>query len=123
MTVWVNAWQMQCCGEPFSVGSRVTWTLAEADADWLTTVFGTDITVDAAEEHHGGVPHETPQTALTVTAISAVHCRYVPLPVGDQRILRPVRSSAVLTPVTSADGWIPDRNGERFSGYLVQVAT
>ena len=28
MTVWVDSWQMQCCGEPFCRGSQVAWTLA-----------------------------------------------------------------------------------------------
>ena len=35
LTVWVDSWQMQCCGEPFRVGSQVTWTLGAADQDWL----------------------------------------------------------------------------------------
>ena len=26
MTIWIDAWQLQCCGEPFLVGSPVTWT-------------------------------------------------------------------------------------------------
>jgi hypothetical protein len=121
MTVWVDAWQMQCCGSNFGVGSRVSWTLADADTDWLTTVLGDDVTVDAAEEHHGGVPDGAPLTAATVTAIAAVHCQYSPKPDRDERTLAPVRSSAVLTPVTSADGWTPDRDGLHFAGYLVDV--
>ena len=28
LLVWVDAWQMQCCGDPFAVGSSVEWTLA-----------------------------------------------------------------------------------------------
>jgi hypothetical protein len=123
MTVWVDARQMQCCGEPFSFGSRVSWALTEADADRLTTIVGADVTVDVAEEHHGGVPDGTSPTEVTVTAISVVRCRYAPSPGGDERTLCPVRSSAVPTPVTSADGWAPDRDGLHFLGYLVHVAT
>jgi hypothetical protein len=121
MTVWVDAWQMQCCGDDFSAGSRVSWTLADADADWLRAVLGDDIAVDAAEEHHGGVPDGTPPTTATVTAIAAVHCRYAPGRGRDERTLAPVRASAVLTPVTSADGWTPDRDDLHFAGYLVDV--
>lgn len=29
---------MQCCGEPFAVGSQVSWTLGDADTDWLGAV-------------------------------------------------------------------------------------
>ena len=122
MTVWVDAWQMQCCGERFSVGSRVSWTLAEADINWLRTILDAGVTVDAAEEHHGGAPDDAPQTTVTVTAITAVHCQFAPAPGADERVLSPVRSSAVLTSVRSADGWTPDRDGLHFSGYLVRVA-
>jgi hypothetical protein len=57
LTVWVGSWQMQCCGEPFSVGQPVSWMLGDADQDWLMTMLGADaqVTVDAAEEHHGGL--------------------------------------------------------------------
>lgn len=123
MTIWVDAWQMQCCGEPFSVGSRISWTLAEADPEWLTSVLGISDTVDAAEEHHGGVPDGTPPTEGTVTAISAVHCRHAPAPGGGQRVLYPVPSSAVLTPILSADGRTRDQDDLSFVGYLVHVAT
>ena len=120
-TIWVDAWQMQCCGEPFSVGSRVTWTLAGADS--ITSVLGDSVTVHAAEEHHGGVPDGTQPTEAKVTAISAVHCRHAPAHGADQRTLYPVPSSAVLTPLLSADGRTRDRDDLRFVGYLVHLAT
>ena len=48
---------MQCCGEPFAVRSQVSWTLGEADADWLDLLLGARASdVDCAEEHHGGFP-------------------------------------------------------------------
>jgi hypothetical protein len=77
LTVWVDSWQMQCCGDPFSVGQQVSWTLSDADQDWLMTMLGADaqVTVDAAEEH-GGLPEETPRTTGIVSRIAAVHCRY-----------------------------------------------
>ena len=40
MTVWVDSWQMQFCGEPFRRGSQVAWTLAPAGSDWLKTFLG-----------------------------------------------------------------------------------
>jgi hypothetical protein len=64
-----------------------------ADPDWLTSVLGAGVTVDAAEEHHGGVPDGTPQTEVTVTAISAVHCRHSPTPGQDQRMLPALTTS------------------------------
>jgi hypothetical protein len=124
MTIWVDAWQMQCCGEPFRIGSTVAWTLRDASPDWLETVLGAEAAraVDAAEEHHGGVPEDTEPVSGTVTRISAVHCRYAPQPDGDPRALHPVPGSAVLTDLKSANGWTADRGDERFAGYIVQLA-
>lgn len=62
MTVWIDGWPMQCCGKPFRLGSRVAWTLGAADPDWLEAMLGEQQTVDAAEEHHGGVPEDTAPT-------------------------------------------------------------
>jgi hypothetical protein len=123
MTVWVDAWQMQCCGEPFGVGSRVSWALAERDPGWVTAVLGAGVIVDAAEDHHGGVPGGTPPTAGTVTAVSAVHCRPAPAPGQSGQAPRPAAPPAVFTPVTRADGRTRDRDGLNFAGYLVHLST
>jgi hypothetical protein len=78
--------------------------------------------VDAAEEHHGGLPDETPITSATVGHITEVHCRYAPRPQGDARTHYPVEGSGVLTVVTSADGRPPAHGDLTFVGYLVQLA-
>ena len=66
LTVWVDNWQMQCCGEPFSVGQQVSWTLGDVDQDWLMAMLGADaqVSVDAAEEHHGGLPGDAGRVVL-----------------------------------------------------------
>lgn len=122
MTVWVDSWQMQCCGKPFRLGSQVAWTLRDADPDWLE-VLGTNAlrAVDAAEEHHGRIPEDTAPTKGTVTRIAAVHCRQAPRPGSDSRSTYPVPGSGVLTNTEAADGWVADRGDQRFVGYLVQL--
>jgi hypothetical protein len=122
-TVWVDDWQMQCCGQPFTVGTTVSWTLREADPDWLIAVLGPDVasTVDAAEEHHSDAARDTPTTTGTVGSIQAVHCRYGPQPGGDPRMHYPISGSGVITDVRSADGWTPDQGELRFAGYLVRL--
>ncbi len=122
MTLWVDAWQVQCCGEPFRLGSPVAWTVREADPDWLEAVLGAKAAsgVDGAEEHHGGLPEHTEPVRGVVTRIWAVHCRYAPRP-GDPRALYPVPGSGVLTDVDSADGRVADRGEERFVGYVVRL--
>ena len=122
MTVWVDSRQMQCCGNPFRRGSKVTWTLRDADPDWFAAMLGPFVrrTVQAEEEHHGGVPEDTPPTTGTATLIAAVHCRYAPRG-SDPGPSYPVPGSGVLTEVEAADGWVADRGKQRFAGYLVQL--
>lgn len=38
--VWVDAWQYQCCGDDFSVGEMVRWTLVPGDRDLLASLLG-----------------------------------------------------------------------------------
>jgi len=55
LTVWIDDWQMQCCGEPFQVGSVVTWILdPKPEAGYLTAVLGEDEAsrVTHYENHH-----------------------------------------------------------------------
>lgn len=122
LVVWVDDWQMQCCGDPFSVGSRVSWKLGPPDLDWLATVLG-PVQVDRAEDHHDLFTADTPATEAVVRAISAVHCAYAPKPGEDLPGLYPVRGSGVLTPVERADGREKDQGDKRFSGYLVRLST
>ena len=122
MTVWVDSWQMQCCGDPFRRGSRVAWTLRDVDPDWFAAMLGPFVrrNVAAAEEHHGGVREDTRPTTGTVARIAAVHGRYAPR-AGDPGPSYRVPGSGVLTEVESAGGRIADRGEERFVGYLVQL--
>lgn len=124
LTVWLDDWQMQCCGDPFRIGSQVSWTLTDAKKEWLTDVLGAETaeTVDAAEEHHGGAPEGAAPTVATVTAISAVHCRYAPRPGDPDGTRYAVPGTGTLTALSSADGWTPDRDALQFVGYLVELA-
>jgi hypothetical protein len=121
MTVWVDDWQMQCCGTPFSVGDEVSWNVKEVDVDWFSNLFGPEagIDVDGAEEHHTAGLELGAATTGKVTGINAVHCRYAPS--EDDRTLSPVQGSAVLAPITSADGWNAAKGEHRFVGYLVRL--
>ncbi|MFI7441791.1 DUF6578 domain-containing protein [Nonomuraea indica] len=118
--IWVDDWQMQCCGDPFSVGSTVSWTLCPADRGWLTRVLGerTAATIDWSEEHHSDPSDDQLRVEGRVTHISAVHAHLERLPGEDA--CHPVRG--VLSPQTDADGWTPDQNDLSFVGYLVTLA-
>ncbi|NGO77893.1 hypothetical protein G6045_19840 [Streptomyces sp. YC504] len=121
MTVWMDSWQMECCGTPFSLGERVDWAVREPDRNWLAGVLGSQAAaqVDAAEGHHGDVDPETTHRATgTVTGIQYVHCRYA---TASDRTRHPVPGSGTLTAVHEAEQWVRDSGESEFVGYLVQV--
>jgi hypothetical protein len=124
VTVWIDFWQIQCCGQPFSLGTRVAWTLRDLERDWIGEVLGpyAPLTADAAEDHHGGVGEDTEPTRGAVKRILAVHCRFAARPDSGSLTAYPVSGSGTWTDLESADGWTPDRGDERFLGYLVRLA-
>ncbi|MFL6072378.1 MAG: DUF6578 domain-containing protein [Mycobacteriales bacterium] len=122
MIVWVDDWQLQCCGTPFGRGDRVTWRVQLADTEWLGEVFGPRLPDPPlyAEEHHGGASGRERTTAAgTVRSIDAVSCRFAPREAGG--LSYPVYDSAVLEPVAEADGWHRAAPPLKFAGYLVTL--
>jgi hypothetical protein len=121
--VWVDGWQMQCCGEPFAVGDEVSWKLRDADSEWLEVILGTDLAhgVEKAEEHHEGVGEEVTVTVGIDGSIHAVHCRYAALLGEAENHLFPVAGSGTVTMIRSANGWTTDHDGLKFAGYVVQL--
>ncbi|MFG2137878.1 DUF6578 domain-containing protein [Streptomyces sp. NPDC048650] len=126
LTVWMESWQMECCGEPFRIGSQISWSLLDADEQWLADVIGAEAAarVDAAENHHGGWMDDSVEqsaTTGTVAAIAAVHCRYAPRPGASPHTHRPVPGSGTLTPLTAAERRTPDHGELEFTGFLVEL--
>ncbi len=122
LTVWVDDWQMQCCGESFAVGDVVSWTLLPADPEDFADIVGDERaeSIDFREEHHGG-EQGCAATRAEVLSILEVHCRYGVAEGAADRVNRPVPGSAVVVPVEHADGWAESREGGSFTGYLVTV--
>lgn len=120
--VWVDDWQFECCGEPFSVGNRVTWSLAKPDTEWLSTVLGAaeGARVTHAEDHHETLPTVTGRG--TIRAIREVHYRSAPRAGGDPRRYYPVEGSAELVEVVDANGWeLPASGLGGLGGFLVDI--
>ncbi|MFF8649811.1 DUF6578 domain-containing protein [Streptomyces griseoluteus] len=120
LTIWVDDWQMQCCGEDFAVGDVVSWTLLEADpADYADVVGEKRASgIGFREEHHGRAG-ECAATSVEVLSIDEVHCRYEISAGAADRMSLPVQDTAVLVPVDRADGWARSRPDVAFAGYLV----
>ncbi|WUT01199.1 hypothetical protein OHA46_09020 [Streptomyces sp. NBC_00708] len=120
LTIWVDDWQMQCCGEPFASGDVVSWTLVEVDPEDYADLVGEDRAseIDFCEEHHG-VGEERAPASVEVVSVVEVHCRYGVPPGATEQVNYPVPGTTVLVPVEEADGWAKDQPGVSFAGYLV----
>ncbi|MFF8434434.1 DUF6578 domain-containing protein [Streptomyces bacillaris] len=120
LTIWIDDWQMQCCGRSFALGDVVSWTLLEVDPEDYADVVGGERAdeIDFREEHHGqGDGH--PPTSVEVVSIAEVHCRYGVPPGATDKVRHPVPGTSVLVPVKEADGWAKARPDVSFAGYLV----
>lgn len=122
--VWVDGWQMQCCGDPFGVGDTIAWTTtSEVDHGFLASVVGEDVArqVEQYEDHHDLNDGPLSELAGTVEAIEAVSCRYE----DRGQALVPMAGTADVEPRTRVDGWEQeDRRSSRpliFVGYIVSV--
>ncbi|MER6156883.1 DUF6578 domain-containing protein [Streptomyces sp. NPDC001868] len=120
LTIWVDDWQVQCCGQSFAPGDVVSWTLLEVDPEDYADVVGSERAdeIDFREEHHGHGEGHAP-TSVEVVSIAEVHCRYEVPPGATDRVNHPVAGTTVLVPVEEADGWAKGRPDVGFAGYLV----
>jgi hypothetical protein len=76
--VWVDRWQMACCGTPFSVGDSIDWTVSsKVDRSFLGRVTSPEVAegIDYAEEHHGD-DEMAVGLAGVVRLIRLASCRY-----------------------------------------------
>lgn len=120
--IWVDGWQMQCCGESFSVGDVVAWRLDDPDTDWLEAALGTEMAqrVAYSEERHSESPDDLPLRRGSVIAIHAAFCEYGPTS-DDSTALYPVPGSGIVREVSRADGSDRIESSARFNGYAVEV--
>jgi hypothetical protein len=123
LTVWVERWQQECCGEAWAIGSAVTWTLVEVDADYLAGTLPpeADVTVDRVQDQHFVLAEDEPETRATVVSIRAVRLAAEPRRGGHPKLFHPVSNSGHLTPVTQSNG--PELGWSDFRGYLVELDT
>lgn len=126
--VFMDGWQIECCGEPFEVGDLVTWTVVDSpDPDsFLASAFGTELadSIDFDEDHHDMAEHS--KRAVTsrelvgwVEGIQAAFCSFTP----SDRDHYPVPGSGVLESRRGpVDGNEPgDLYEHHFIGYLVDI--
>ncbi|MFB7755685.1 DUF6578 domain-containing protein [Streptomyces sp. NPDC056121] len=120
LTIWVDDWQIQCCGENFTPGDVVSWQLLEIDPEDYAGVVGSEraAEINFREEHHGQEEGKA-SALLRVLTVTEVHCRYAVPSGSTSNVQHPVPGTTVLVPVKGADGWADARPGVSFAGYLV----
>lgn len=114
---------MQCCGAPFNVGGEISWPLyVENDTSFLAKVTTPEVaeSIQYGEEHHGGIPEDSPETRGKVLRIQVALCR-VGLEPGDPRARMPLEGTGTLHDVDAADGWDAAPEGLTFYGYVVDI--
>jgi hypothetical protein len=120
--VWVDAWEQQCCGEPFRAGKEIAWEVNERPgAERVAVRLGPDWAgrIRFAQEHHGDDPEGT--LTGTVARIDAVACRRE----RHGRTLNLVLGSGQLHEVRSDVSWVPSGEGELWThdGWIVELRT
>lgn len=123
-TVWVDDWQMQCCGEPFAEGSDVEWTVVPVtDTSWYAEILVPDVAASITDrEDHHSERRDLVTVRGVVRSIDAVFCRYR----VRARVAVPIAGSGVLVSRRSVDGWEDDSTSEpprTFVGYVVALDT
>ena len=118
--IWVDSWQMQCCGTALAIGIDASFQVMTPDRSFLSPILGEEIVsaIDWAEERH------SPERALhvvagRVTGIDGAWCRYQLR--EDGRMYEPVSGSGRTEGLDSADGFENAGDDESFMGYVVEI--
>lgn len=110
-----DSWQMQCCGNPFSVGDKIEWTCEIPKKD----VNRHGVKIDFLEEHHGD---ETHTITGTVTKIIAERSES---PQGE-KVVSYHEVDIICDELQHADGWESEYESDEvvdrtFWGYIVEL--
>ena len=114
-TIYYESWQIQCCGEPFSVGEKIEWTCCMPQ----DTKNAHGIIIDFEEEHHGFPTHTI---TGTVTKIIAERSEF---PKGLREVWYE-KADIIREELQNADGWESqlsndDTTDRTFWGYIVEL--
>lgn len=127
--VWIEGWEMQCCGDSFIVGDFVQWPAVPVErSDWLERLFkGREVVVHYAYRAHGDDEEDEPpveRVSGRVERIDAVTSAVVRTPIdaiGHEVTIS--EGTAELHPVRRVHRGRPlaDTEQAEFFGYLVML--
>lgn len=114
--VFYECWQMECCGEAFSIGDNVKWLVHE-NGDLNTPVDLGEI--DYCYEAHSSDWRRLLVLEGKVEEIKILYERYMPTP-NDDRLLVPV--SGEVIGAERAKGFDRKVRGMEAAGYVVLLS-
>jgi len=119
--VWVDAWQQDCCGDHWAIGSSVSWTVEPPNREYLDPLFapGAGVTIDWHEERHDESRAGLRTLAGTIVAIAGVDLDYEARDPDEPKMMYPVAGSARLAPLTKSEG--DELRRDNFTGYVVTL--
>lgn len=113
-TVYYESWQLQCCGDPFSVGDNVEWDCVQSE---YKNAHG--IVLDFDENHHGFA-------AYSVSGIvNKIIVERSEFPKGERETWYD-KAKTIHEEIQHADGWESeykddDTTERTFWGYIVEL--
>jgi hypothetical protein len=115
--VAIDDWQLDCCGEPFSVGSEVTWNIHANEHKGPPREVPSFV-----EDHHDLVQGRVEERKVTgrVLSIQADAHRYAPIYPG-ARQLGPVPGDVIAEQVVTAERFHEPPEGYTHVGFTVQL--
>ncbi len=124
--VWVDGWQMACCGTPFSIGDSIDWTVSsDVDRSFLGRVTSPEVAgrIDYSEEHHDDDDDDDDDEMVlgltgVVRSIRLASCRYE---LEDGGGSGPAAGSGQLRDVVSTTERPPKTGDEDHPGWIVEV--
>lgn len=118
--IWVDAWQMACCGTPFSVGDSIDWTVSsEVDRSFLGRVTSPEMAerVDYSEEHH-----DDDEMLIGLTGVvRAIRLASCPYKLDEGGGSSPAAGSGQLRDVASTSERPPSAGDEDRPGWIIDV--
>ena len=113
--IYYESWQIQCCGEPFSVGDIVEWTCIKSKGKSNHH----EIPVDFIEDHHaeGNLTIVGTITKITAERSETPH---------DNKPISYDEVELIREELQHADGWESDFDSDEetqrfFWGYIVEL--
>ena len=115
ITVWIDSWQIQCCGEPFKTGDKIKWTALKWKFEKPVVEVGK---IDFYYENHAESNDNLFEIEGIVEEILAIHCVYK---LDDEKKVQ-VAVSGITVPVNNENGWDKDINDKmQFTAYCAKL--